>query len=73
MEENELWKNTTSNAWNVALNVKTETNDFEQLLNYGFECLTVSNGSERETEKCLWTPNWKHGSKRQIEDMTLNL
>ena len=31
---------------NVALNAKTEMYDFEQL-NYGSECLTVSNDSER--------------------------
>ena len=28
MEEDELCKNTTSNAWNVALNVKTEMNAY---------------------------------------------
>ena len=53
MEEDKLWKVTTLNAknvvlnaWNVVLNAKTKMNDFEQL-NYGYECLTASNGSER--------------------------
>ena len=38
--------NLNAKVRNVALNTKTETNDFEQL-NYGSECLTVSNDSER--------------------------
>ena len=38
MEEDELWNITTLNAWNVALNAKTEMNDFEQL-NYGSKSL----------------------------------
>ena len=46
MEEDKLWKIMTPNTWNVALNAKTETNDFEQL-NYGFECLW---------EEWLWRP-----------------
>ena len=45
MEEDKLWKVTTLNARNVVLNAKTKMNDFEQL-NYGYECLTASNGSE---------------------------
>ena len=50
MERDKLWKITTSNAQNMALKTKTETNDFEQL-NYGFECLIVRNGSEHQTMK----------------------
>ena len=46
MEEDKLWKITTLNAWNVALNAKIETNDFEQL-NYGSESLW---------EEWLWRP-----------------
>ena len=38
--------NLNAKVRNVALNTKTETNDFEQL-NYGSECLIVSNDSER--------------------------
>ena len=38
MEEDKLWKITTSDSRNVALNAKTEMNDFEQL-NYGSESL----------------------------------
>ena len=34
MKEDKLWKITTLKIWNVDLNTKTETNDFEQL-NYG--------------------------------------
>ena len=38
MEEDKLWKITTLDSRNVALNAKTEMNDFEQL-NYGSESL----------------------------------
>ena len=55
MEDDKLWKIMTLNAWNVALNAKTEMKDFEQL-NYGFECLIVYNGSERLWKWWLWTP-----------------
>ena len=46
MEEDKLWNIMTFTAWNVALNAKTETNDFEQL-NYG---------SERLWDELFWRP-----------------
>ena len=40
VEEDNPWKIMTPNSWNVAVNAKTEMNNFEQL-NYGSKCLKL--------------------------------